>query len=374
MHIPYRAFIFFSCFFLFALNAETAPTPSKKTINLGQSACFSGALGVYGNIIKNAITARINRINKQGGIHGHKVALVSLNDNSDPQRTYDNTKKLRAQNIDMFIGNMGTRSIIKLLPLIQEKKIAMFFPWSGDPLLNDPSLSHIINGQGLLGPQLTTIAQHVTTTLRMDKIALFHADDGFSTAAAETLIKILSEHHQTPIAVASYNRFTLDIITPAKTLINADPRVVICIATSMPTVKLINHFFAAGHYGTTFCGVDSTLFTPLLTKDRGVDYFYTSAVPHPKNATIPLAQNYKEDMKLYFPNEHINTLSFSYYVSAAIVLQAMQESQNPHYKEEVIKIIEAMDNTSIEGLPITFNHKNRHAFGSDISLITRKDS
>lgn len=338
-------------------------------ITFGQSACLDGALGLYGNIIQRAIVARINHINDQGGIKGKNLKLISLNDSGDPRKTQKNIDHLRKEGIDMFIGNMGTRSILKILPLIKSKKIAIFFPWSGDEAFRNPELTNIINGPGLLKPQLTVLVNYIKKNINIEQIAIFHADDSLSTAASKDLIEELKQHNIAPKAVATYNRFTLDIATPANTLIATDPKIVICISTSMPTVKLINQFFVTGHYGTTFFGIDSTLFVGTIAHARGVDFYYSSSVPDPQTNTIQLAKQYRKDLKKYFPHEIPNILSFSYYTSAAIVFNAIQNIQGIITKEKIIEVIEKMNNYSIDGFNVTFNAKNRHAFGQDVSII-----
>jgi ABC-type branched-subunit amino acid transport system substrate-binding protein len=269
----------------------------------------------------------------------------------------------------MFIGNMGTRSILRLLPLVKGKKIAIFFPWSGDDQLRDPTLTNIINGPGLLLPQLKAIVNYIEKNIKIKKIGIFHADDDFSTAAASDLAKILSSHNIKPAAITPYNRFTLDIVSPATTLLNADPKIVISIATSMPTVKLINNFFIKGNYNTSFFGIDSTLFVGDIVQTRGVDFYYSSAVPNPTTNTLLLTKQYLFDLKKYFPEEIPNILSFSYYLSAAIITHAIENISGQIKKESIIAEIEKMEKTLIEEFSVSFDKTNRHIFGKNISII-----
>lgn len=354
---------------IFTLFGHITSQPTTNAIVFGQSACLEGPLGLYGKIIQRSILARINRINEQGGIKGRQLKLVSLNDNSDPRITQKNTESLMRDGIDMFIGNTGTRSVLKLLPLIREGKIALFFPWSGDAQLHDAKLTHIINGAGLLHPQLTTLVAYIQKNIKIKKIAIFHADDDFSTDASHDLISILNEHNIQPTAVAAYNRFTLDIATPAATLLASDPKIVICLATSMPTVKLINNFFIKGNYGTTFFGIDSTLFVSEIVQARGAEFYYSSAVPNPTTSQIALAQDYRNDLKKYFPYETPNVLGFSYYISTSIVIDAIKNISGKPTKEKILTAIENMKQHSIDGFDVTFDPTNRHAFGQEISII-----
>jgi ABC-type branched-subunit amino acid transport system substrate-binding protein len=175
---------FFSLlFFLPTLSANKLKLPKidfSKEIVFGQSAFLSeGALQLYGELIRNAINARFNRINENGGItgtasRGDKILkLVSLDDAGEPEKTLRNINFFKKHNIDMFLGNTGTRSTLKILPMIQKKEIALFFPWGGDDRLRKPDLTNLVNGLGLIRPQLKTMVNHTIDTLGLKKIAIF---------------------------------------------------------------------------------------------------------------------------------------------------------------------------------------------------------
>jgi len=342
----------------------------NKEIVFGQSASLSGHFELYGNIIQHGILACFNRVNSNGGIGGKKLRLISLDDHENPELAKKNVNYLRSLGVTMFIGNMGTRSLLSILPLIEQKKIALFFPWGGDEKLRNPQLSHIINGLGLLRPQLELLVKHIAESLKLSQVAIFHADDAFSTNGAQELTTLFKNYNIVPDAESAYNRLTFDIDTPAQKLLNSDPRVVICLASSMPTVKLINNFFRHGHFGTLFYGIDSTLFVSDILKNHGVPFSYTSSVPNPATSTMPIAQQYRQDLKEFFPDEDCNVMSFAYYISANIIVEALKRSNSHITKENILKNIEMMTNTNLGGFPVRFNQNNRHAFGSNITLIT----
>jgi len=367
----------FTALVLFFLHTTVCTQDQKITVNLdteitfGQSAFLSGHFQLYGTIIKTAILACFESINNNGGIHGKKLRLISLDDQGDPEKTKKNVEYLRSLGVTMFIGNMGTRSSLALLPLLEQKKIALFFPWGGDEKLRSPHLSNIVNGLGLLQPQLKALVDHIAGTLKLSQIAIFHADDSFSTDGAHELTGLLKNYNLTPVAQSSYNRFTLDIETPAKKLLEFDPRVVICLTSSMPTVKLINNFFHLGHFGTQFYGIDSTLFVPEILKNRGVPFTYASAVPNPITCKLLIAEQYRNDMKNFFPDQELNAMSFAYYISAKIVTEAIKQvAQTEITQENILTNIERMQNFDLAGFTVTFNRNNRHAFGGDSTLIT----
>lgn len=342
---------------------------SSKEIVMGQSAAFSGSFGIYAKTIKRGIKAYFKYINDLGGINGKKLRLLSLDDQGNPEITQQNVTQLQAMGIDMFIGNTGTRSMQAILPLIEAKKLALFFPWGGDKEFNNPKLTHIVNGPGLLEPQIKTIISTLIHKRRITKIALFHADDPFSTDAARQCVALLKKHDITPVKITSYNRYTVILEKEVDKLLEYDPKAIICIAISMPTAKLIKYCFERGHYTIQFFGIDSTLFVPHILRHKGMRFWFTAATEDPVINNAKLTQLYRSVMEKYYPQETYNPLSFTYFLSAAIVTKAIKACIGTLTKEKIITQIEKMITTSIDGIPISFSPQDRHIFGKNIHLI-----
>ena len=161
----------------------------------------------------------------------------------------------------------------------------------------------------------------------------------------------------------------MDIKTPAKKLLKPDPKVVICMATSTPTTKLINTFFEHGHFGTTFIGIDSTMLVGEKLKRKGVDFLYASQMPNPKTSKLKIVQEYRNDTKKYFPNDPLNILSLSYYIYAAIIEKAIQKTTGQVTKEKIIQQIEQMKQYNLDGFIVNFDPNTRLACNRKIEIL-----
>jgi len=341
-----------------------------KEIAFGQSAFLSeGPLKLYSSLIRNAIHARFKRENEAGGIQSKQLRLISMDDKDKPEVCEENIKTMMRKGIDTFIGNVGVRGILKVLPLIQNKKIAMLFPWGGDEKLRQSDLTNIVNGLGLIEPQAKKLVEYAVDELHLDKIAIFNSDGYYEIENEKIIISKLKEKKIEPVATASYNRFTMDISAHAKKLIEADPKLVICLSTSKPTIKLINKFFVAGHYGTQFIGIDSNLFVPTIMKRRGVKFAYSSPMPNPQKSNLIIVKMFREDMKKYFPDDPINILSLSYYIHASIIIEAMKKITGEITKEKIIGQIEDMQDFDLLGFKVNFNDENRYAYEHKIEIL-----
>jgi hypothetical protein len=65
---------------------------SDTEVLLGQSASFTGTTTGQVAIYRDGAQLYFDHVNKQGGIHGRKIKVVSLDDGSDPKRTAANAK------------------------------------------------------------------------------------------------------------------------------------------------------------------------------------------------------------------------------------------------------------------------------------------
>lgn len=351
------------------LRAESVKIDHEKEIVFGQSGVFSGPMGLYGQTIKDGINAYFSRVNQQGGVKSKKIRLISREDKSSLALAQKNMEYFKEQGITMFIGNMGTHNVLSLSSALKTNEIGLFFPWSGDVRLQDASLTSLVNGPGLMEPQTDKLADYVIEQLGHKRVAIFHGDDSFSTAAAEHFADVLRKRGLEPLASVYYNRFTLDIITSAQKLLSFDPRAVVCIGTSVPVTKLINYFFERGHYATTFLGIDSTLFVSDQLRGKNVPFFYTSAVPDPKTSTIPLAKQYLHDIARYCPQETPNVLSFTYYMSAAILVEAIKNVDGELTIKSIMDALGSMRDYDLHGFLVNFDAKTRYAYGKTVSLI-----
>ena len=73
---------------------EEQPGVSDRSILFGQSAAFSGSAQELGRNMRLGMQAAFREVNEQGGVHGRRLELVSLDDGYEPEAAIDNTRQL----------------------------------------------------------------------------------------------------------------------------------------------------------------------------------------------------------------------------------------------------------------------------------------
>jgi branched-chain amino acid transport system substrate-binding protein len=74
--------------------AQTADVVSPAEIVLGMSTVLTGGAQVLGKNMQQGILAGLERANREGGIGGRKLRLISLDDGYEPSRTAPNMRRL----------------------------------------------------------------------------------------------------------------------------------------------------------------------------------------------------------------------------------------------------------------------------------------
>ena len=112
--------------------AKAAEADSPAEIVLGMSTVLTGNAGNLGKDMQRGILAGLERANRNGGVNGRKLRLISLDDGYEPTRTGPNMRQLiEKDNVLAIIGNVGTPTAIVSVPLVNELKDAPFCPVLG---------------------------------------------------------------------------------------------------------------------------------------------------------------------------------------------------------------------------------------------------
>jgi ABC-type branched-subunit amino acid transport system substrate-binding protein len=100
---------------------------SDKIIRLGTLLPLEGDRKDTGNALKAGLEAAFN----SQTVQGRHIELAAINDFYDPTKTPDGAKKLIEQGVFMMIGNHGTPTVKAVLPLLAEKQMPLFGPYTG---------------------------------------------------------------------------------------------------------------------------------------------------------------------------------------------------------------------------------------------------
>ena len=163
--------------FVPSLSNAKEPGVTDDTILLGQSAAFGGPAAALGKSMRDGAMVYFDRINAQGGVHGRKIKLVSLDDGYEPERAIANTRKLiDEEKVFALFGYVGTPTSYAVVPILTEAKIPFFGPFTGAEGLRDPVNRYIFNIRASYFDETERLVDWMVSD-RKSNIAVFYQDD-----------------------------------------------------------------------------------------------------------------------------------------------------------------------------------------------------
>src|ERR1700733_12350299 len=327
-----------------ALSAAESDSPSE--IILGMSTVLSGSAGALGQDMQRGVLAGIERANQTGELKTLRLRLITLDDGYEPARTGPNTERLiEKENVLAMIGNVGTPTAVVTVPLAREGKTLLFAPFSGGPILrNDPPDRYVINFRASYAQEIAAIVDALIDIagLKPIEIAFFTQRDTYGDAGFTLGLAALHAHGFTePRAIlhTGYERNTLAVEGAVADLVMAktQPRAVVMIGAYAPCAKFIrlcrdsdlNPLFM----NVSFVG-SRWLATVLGNTDAQI--IVTQVVPDPSDDRLPIAVEYRADLKEMNSSASASFGGFEGYIAARILTLGLEKIQGPPTREAIV--------------------------------------
>ena len=123
-----------------ALMALTAMVPARAAdlpgvtateIKIGNTDAYSGPASAF-SVIAKLEAAFFKMVNDQGGIAGHKVNFISLDDGYSPPRTVEQVRRLIEEDqVALLFNTLGTPTNSAIYRYVNEKKVPHLFISTG---------------------------------------------------------------------------------------------------------------------------------------------------------------------------------------------------------------------------------------------------
>jgi branched-chain amino acid transport system substrate-binding protein len=108
-----------------------SPGVTATEIKIGNTMPYSGPVSSYSPIGKLE-TAYFKMINEQGGIAGHKIDFISLDDGYSPPKTVEQTRRLVEEDqVDFLFNTLGTPTNSAIVRYVNQKKVPHLFVATG---------------------------------------------------------------------------------------------------------------------------------------------------------------------------------------------------------------------------------------------------
>lgn len=344
----------------------------EKEILLGMSTAITGPAAVLGKNMSLGVMTALERANRSGGIGGHALRLLVLDDGYEPNRTTPNMRELiEDKKVLAIIGNVGTPTAIAAIPIANEHRTLFFAPFTGAGVLRKmPPDRYVINFRASYAEETAAMIDALIHhgKLAPEDIAFFTQRDGYGDAGFSGGKAALKRHgikDEGNIVHVRYERNTLAVEGAIATLLFSDPlpRAIVMVGAYAPCAKFIQLARESGLY-PLFLNVSFVGSTPLARElgDQVDNVIVTQVVPHPFESKLPIVREYREDLHAMDDSIAPTFGGLEGYIAARIFLKAIKNFSAPLTKETLIDSLEALGGFDIGlGEPLHFDQHDHQA-------------
>ncbi|MDB5896712.1 MAG: transporter permease [Ramlibacter sp.] len=356
---------------VFAILLAMGPGVCCAEILLGHSGDLSGTSAALTRDYVRGMTAYFDEANRNGGIRGEKIKLVSLDDAFNPDKTAENTRTLIDQNALALVGYRGTANVQKIIPLVQAAGIAEVGNTSGAKSLREPHVEGLFHLRASTTDEIEAAVNHAWT-IGITRIAVAYQDDAFGKEGLDALNASMKKRGSAPAAFGAVPRGTVDVAKAVDAMVAAMPQAVLYIGQSKPAAALIRGIRARGVHPQFFVlSVASGLHADLGAESSGV--IVSQVMPYPfTQLGYPVVREYQKSIAATADGK-FSYNSMEGYLNAKLVAVALEKTRPPLTRAKLIATLKGLTHEDLGGFAISYGKQNN--LGSHFVALTmvRKD-
>jgi branched-chain amino acid transport system substrate-binding protein len=185
--------------------AEDTPGVTATEIKIGNTVPYSGPASSYG-VLGKLESAYFGMVNEQGGVAGHKINFISLDDNYSPPKTVEQIRRLVEQEQVAFtFGTLGTPTNSAIVRYMNQKKVPHLFVSTGADKWGDYKQTPWTIGWQ---PSYRTEAQIYTKYMLQQKpnakLAILYQNDDFGKDYPNGVKDVLGDKFDKMVVTATY--------------------------------------------------------------------------------------------------------------------------------------------------------------------------
>lgn len=301
------------------------PGVGDAEVVFGHTGILNGPLGGQIKIMLAGAELAFAESRAQGGVHGRRVRIVSLDDELKPERAVANYEKLLgAEGVFGFFGCVGSATTAAAAPLLQKAGA----PWVAGYAVAD-SARDKLKGTGFFvratsGREAQSLVQHLTT-VGVTKIAVAMLDNPGGKEAAALVETALSAQKLQATAAVFLKGDGSNVKEAADALAKSAPQAVIMYLGGSLPGELMKAGWAQGfspmYYGMSIVAGEVTA---KVAGEKARGLAISQVMPYPWSESDPTTREYRRLAEA--AKVPVGYYSFEGYLNALVLLEALRRS------------------------------------------------
>jgi branched-chain amino acid transport system substrate-binding protein len=348
---------------------------TADTIVFGQEAVFEGPAAALGTGMRAGIQAAFEEANKQGGVQGRKLKLVTIDDGYEPDKAIAATKKLIEEDkVFALIGPVGTPTAAATQPIATAANVPFIGAFTGATFLRDSKLTNVINIRASYDAETEAWAQHLVEDLKIKKIAIFYQDDSFGRAGLAGFKKAMEKRGMEIAAEGTFERNTIAVKSALLAIKRAEPEAVVMVGPYKPSAEFIKlaHKINFNPVFVNISFVGAVAFAKELGPD-GNGVVVSQVVPFPWDVSIKAVADYQAAIKALDPQMQPDFVSLEGYLVGRLAIAAVEKTGKDLTRESLLKAIRETGHFDIGGLNMSYGSVENEGLDKVFMTVIQPD-
>ncbi len=337
---------------------------------LGQSLPLSGPSAQLGLDYRRGALAWFEAVNREGGIHGRKIKLISLDDKYEPPQTLINTRQLLKRNdLLALFGYVGTPTTKVALPLIEAAKVPLVAPMTGASLLRRPELRMVFNMRTSYRQEIAAMVDELVRDAH-HRIAIVYQDDAFGQDGLDGALAALNSHGLKPLVITTVQRNSDQVRKALNDLMAVNPNGIVLVSAYVSSAALSTALRDRGSkaqiMNVSFVGTQALQKTMPVGEANGIGV--AQVVPFPWNRWIPVVADYQRCLRLSDKASGFGFTSFEGYLAARMITEGLERAGKNPSRQSLVQALESIRDLDLGGFRLQLGRNDHDA--SDFVELT----
>ena len=355
------------------VRAETGVT--ANSVVFGQSIYLTGGLTALGNDLTTGAKLYFERVNAQGGVHGRKILLETLDDAYDPGKAKENALALLdTKNVFALFQFAGTGSVEAVAPIADQKQVPLCAAVATGPELRAKRFRQVFYVRAGNEQEINVITRHLATIERK-RFAVIYLDAPYGRQGHAVAVQAAQKNRLIYVgdAIVTAGAGDSQAVAKAVTYIAAQkPDSVLLITAGKVTTALVKALGQQGIRNDQIYALAAALsaseIKALGSAAKGL--VVSQVIPDPTSQSQPMVMDFtsalaKAGLK---PNHAL----LEGWINAAVCVSALKKAGSKLDRAGFVKALESMDD-NFAGMRVRFD-KLRHGGSEFVELTFVKDA
>ncbi|MCY4546471.1 MAG: ABC transporter substrate-binding protein [Gemmatimonadetes bacterium] len=340
--------------------AETGIT--SDAIVFGQSACFTGPNRNLGLYYRAGILSAFEERNREGGIDGRTLRLLSLDDGYEPEQAAANAERFAAEN-DVFavIGGVGTPTAKRIAPVLRSADIPFVGPFTGaDFLHNFDRFPNVINLRAAYLDEVVTMVDYIVNDLGKNRFGVIYQDDAFGRSVLRDYQIALNAHDLPILAKTAHSRNTHAVHAGLFMISKADLDAILIVGSYAANSEIINLSHSLGH-DYIVANLSFVLSHELkkLVENHSNKILVTEVIPDPNNTSSLVVQHFLDALRPEYGEAEtvtalVNEVALEGYILGRFVIDVLERMEGVFTREQFMNVALSPEKVMIDDWTLEF--------------------